>query len=847
MKNVSTAFKTELNNDRRNYIKYCDITLSDGTKLSIENRHIWNNGFKAEDAVSGENSFDIGSAIIGKFTLIINNIYDDFSDYDFTDAVVSNIKIGLKLPDGTTESVKKGIYTVDEASYNGSIITLECLDNMSKFDRSYSESNLAYPATLGAIIRDACSCCGVSLSADSATFDNDDFVVQSRPDDSNLTFRQVLFWVGQISCHWCRCNESGQLSLSWYDLEYFEQMRQLIDGGTFSPWNTGDVADGGTFSPWNTGDVADGGTFEDQKKYHHIYSMASMTICTDDVVITGVKVVEKAKDSEIDDIAYQSGSDGYVLSIEGNELIQDGAGAQVASYLGNKLNGLRFRPLSVDCLSDPSIEAGDVAFVTDRKGNSYATLITNVTFQSGNYEKISCGAESPRRKSADRYSEATRIYQELRKKLSRNKTEWEKAVEDLTNTLASSSGLFITTEEQEDGSSIYYMHNKKNLSESDIVWKITAEGFGISTDGGNTYPFGFKVTGEMITKILNTIGINADWIKSGVINADLIKSGTINADLIKAGTLQGVKIIGESGTVGGFTMTKTKLYAGNAESGIVGMQAPTDTNLYAFYAGATSTSSFADAPFRVTKKGKLYATGGVFNNVSISGGNINLNNDDYITKVIPNGFYVTKTAVWEDSTNSNAVVIKQKDSGGTRGYIFVNGENPYTGITNGNTEIYGGEITTRTFKASGTKSRVVKTKNYGKILQYCYEMPSPMFGDIGCGAIDENGECYIFIDDMFGETVTASMDYYVFLQKEGFGDLYVAEKTAQYFLVKGTAGLKFSWEIKVRQMEYEYNRLEVDGIDELKLKTINYEAEAQNMVLEYYKSLENAFEQEVES
>lgn len=838
MKNVSTTFKTELNNDRRNYIKSCDITLSDGTKLSIENRHIWNNGFKVEDAVSGENSFDIGSAIIGKFTLIINNIYDDFSDYDFTDAVVSNIKVGLKLPDGTTESVKKGIYTVDEANYNGSIITLECLDNMAKFDRSYSESNLTYPATIGAIIRDACSCCGVSLSTDSAAFDNDDFVVQSRPDDSNLTFRQVLFWVGQISCHWCRCNESGQLSLGWYDLEYFEKMRQLIDGGTFSPWSSGDSVDGGTFSPWNAGDAADGGTFEDQKKYHHIYSMASMTICTDDVVITGVKVVEKAKDSEIDDIAYQSGSDGYVLSIEGNELIQDGAGAQVASYLGNKLNGLRFRPLSVDCLSDPSIEAGDVAFVTDRKGNSYATLITNVTFQSGNYEKISCGAESPRRKSADRYSEATRIYQELRKKLSRNKTEWEKAVEDLTNTLASSSGLFITTEEQEDGSSIYCMHNKKNLSESDIVWKITAEGFGISTDGGKTYPFGFKVTGEMITKILNTIGINADWINSG----------TINADLIKAGTLQGVKIIGESGTVGGFTMTKTKLYAGNAESGIVGMQAPTDTNLYAFYAGATSTSSFADAPFRVTKKGKLYATGGVFSNVSISGGNINLNNDDYITKVIPNGFYITKTSVWEDSTDSNAVVIKQNDSsGGLRGYIFVNGENPYTGITNGNTEIYGGKITTRTFNASGTKSRVVKTKNYGKILQYCYEMPSPMFGDIGCGAIDENGECYIFIDDMFGETVTSSMDYYVFLQKEGLGDLYVAEKKAQYFLAKGTAGLKFSWEIKVRQMEYEYNRLEVDGIDELKLKTINYEAEAQNMVSEYYASLENAFEQEVVS
>lgn len=40
------------------------------------------------------------------------------------------------------ETVQKGVFYVDETSYNGSIITLKCLDNMSKFDRDYKESNL---------------------------------------------------------------------------------------------------------------------------------------------------------------------------------------------------------------------------------------------------------------------------------------------------------------------------------------------------------------------------------------------------------------------------------------------------------------------------------------------------------------------------------------------------------------------------------------------------------------------------------------------------------------------------------------------------------------------------------
>lgn len=522
MQNVSMDFQNELNNDNRRYIKSCDITLADGTTFPIDNSRIWSNGFKLEDAISGTSSFDIGSAIIGKFTLVLNNIYDDFSDYDFTGAVISNIRVGLQLPDGTIESVKKGIFTVDEPTYNGSIITLECLDNMAKFDHSYSESNLTYPATLGAIVRDACSRCGVSLAADSATFENDDYIVQSRPDDDSLTFRQVLVWVGQISCHWCRCNEDGQLSLGWYDLETYENVN-VYDGGIL-PEYTEDIVNAGTFEN-PASDILDAGTFEDRNNFHHIYSIASMNICTDDVVITGIRVVcEETVQSEdeesvtdTEDVVYQSGHDGYVLSIEGNKLIQDGKGSEVAEYLGSRLIGLRFRPLSVSCLSDPTMEAGDIALVTDRKGRTYSTLITSTTFSSGNYQQVSCDAETPSRKSATRYSESTRIYKELRKKLSHNKSEWEKAVGDLASALASSSGLYITTEEQEDGSSIYYMHNKKTLAESDIVWKLTAEAFGISTDGGKTYPFGFKVTGEMITKILNTIGVNADWINTGAL------------------------------------------------------------------------------------------------------------------------------------------------------------------------------------------------------------------------------------------------------------------------------------------------------------------------------------------
>lgn len=106
----------------------------------------------------------------------------------------------------------------------------------------------------------------------------------------------------------------------------------------------------------------------------------------------------------------------------------------------------------------------------------------------------------------------------------------------------------------------------------------------------------------------------------------------------------------------------------------------------------------------------------------------------------------------------------------------------------------------------GTKKRILSTKNYGTQAFYCYEMASPIFGDIGEASISEDGACLIDIDDIFQESTNVGIEYYVFLQKEGDGDCWVDKKEQTYFIVKGTPGLKFAFEIKARQADYEHMR-----------------------------------------
>lgn len=114
-------------------------------------------------------------------------------------------------------------------------------------------------------------------------------------------------------------------------------------------------------------------------------------------------------------------------------------------------------------------------------------------------------------------------------------------------------------------------------------------------------------------------------------------------------------------------------------------------------------------------------------------------------------------------------------------------------------------------KVSGAKSRSVSTVDYDEQLFYCYEMSTPFFGDIGESVISDDGTCMIDIDDIFQESANVGIKYYVFLQREGEGDCWIAEKEQNYFIVKGTPGLKFSFEIKARQAEYEHMRFTDPG------------------------------------
>lgn len=506
MINVSNEF-WKMMQERTDFKQNAEITLADGTVLDLDETAFTTSNSSVTDA-AGVNSIPLGIAISRSIQIELANDDKRFSTYDFFGAKI-RLYLTFQLSEGV-EKIECGTFTVISPETEGTTVIITANDDMYKANDKYS-TNLVFPQRAWVVLQDACANCGISLGA--TEFLNSDFEIQEKP-SSDYTYRQVIGYIAMIACGNARINRQGYLEILSYDFAF---LNEIADGGTFNPWTGGYVADGGTFNPWTEGDVIDGGLFTDKKDYHILYKFKdSPRVDTDDVVITGVQTTIAPAEDEENATTMLLGQNGYVLKIE-NPLIA-GKEEEALRLIGATMIGGRMRKFEGDHIAYPIAEFMDKAFVVDRDGNTYGTILTDVNFTFFEYTTFKNSAENAVRNASSFSSQGTQAIIEAQKLVKQEKTARQLAIEKLSQALSTSSGLYSTEEEQKDGSTIYYAHDKATLEESMIVWKFTAEAIGVSTDGGRTYPYGIDVSGEAILNVLYAIGINASYLITGRIS-----------------------------------------------------------------------------------------------------------------------------------------------------------------------------------------------------------------------------------------------------------------------------------------------------------------------------------------
>lgn len=559
MLSISSEYELSLNENSNQLIK-AKITFADNTVRQLTGDDIVSCDF--DQQVSSDSSFDIGTAIIGQMTITLNNHDGRFDACDFTKAQFV-VWVGKQLSKGT-EWIQRGVYTANQPdSYNGTI-AISALDNMSKFEKPFRTFLASVGALQGAnasvrtLLTDMCRHCGVTwVDSGDKAFDTK---FEYGYVDSNATCRQALAYACQALCVNASITNDGRLRTVWYDSAPFEAESDL-DGGEFDaakPYATGVSKDGGNFTDYSSGASADGGTFFTNKGVHRLYAFSNITVNTDDVVITGVSVTERSVtvgSKTTNGGSYTVGTEGYVLDVSNNPLIIPGTGKSVADRIGAKVIGLRFRPFSGKHICVPSLEAGDCAYVIDRKQNVYKTYVTRVKYAVNGGMTVSCGAKSASRNSADNAGASTSAVVRARNELHQELGIRDETIKNLGESLANASGLYHTEAKQPDGSTVYYLHDKPTTGQSQIIYKVTASGIGISTDAGKTYATGLSADGNAVLNRIYAIGINADYLTTGRISS---KNGNSFIDL---DTEEANLKLGNKSTVGGKVIATTDVAA----------------------------------------------------------------------------------------------------------------------------------------------------------------------------------------------------------------------------------------------------------------------------------------------
>lgn len=547
MINISNAFREKLEAGEPVRM-VVDITFPDGTKKTI-NKDIMNGGNGFSDCAESS-SFPVGATVCKTLTLNINNDQEQWKNYNFYGAKIHaylKLQTSHAAPESVStlldesynpildstgdpivatqaatkdiiETIDKGIYTVTTPEQYSDIINVTALDDMYKANKAYT-SGLKLPQSLINLIRDACGTIGIGMNL---TMDHGDIIIRKIPD--SMTFRQLFGYAAMVESSNARIDYSGNLRFLKWDFGKMESDNAAtVDADGFIHFGDANPSidtdsfvslPGWTINAEGFLDLTSGPGSDVQRLMAYANPPA---LSSDDIVITGIRLKNGETDNNTDtDHSGMYGEEGYVLELE-NELIDSDQLQTVANIIGEQIVGARFRNLEGDLVYNPLVEFGDMVYTYDRLGNKYLTPLTDVSGNVGGLTTVKTQADDPIRGSSDFYGNSTKAIVAARQMVQKETSAREEAIRRLAETLNSSSGLYMTQEPQQDGSIIYYMHNKATMAESNIIWKLTAEALAVSIDGGKTYPYGFAVTGELITRLLYAEGINADYINAGTL------------------------------------------------------------------------------------------------------------------------------------------------------------------------------------------------------------------------------------------------------------------------------------------------------------------------------------------
>ena len=455
------------------YRQVVDITFYGlNETIHLSEKDIITGGMSINRYCTSGSRIEIGSAIASEMSLQLDNSDGRFDNTVFEGAELF-VRVGVKKwdahlwEDAQLHYVPYGYFTIDEAPRKLEVINLTALDRMVHFDKSVDNSLIAFPLTIENLLVRVCNICNMQIETDMTFLPNRNFIVDEAPADDDLTYRQYVAWIAEITGTCAYIDWNGHLVLKWY-----EETETAI-----------------TLSDRFDSDLQE-----------------------NSVTISGVQVVKE-------ETVYLVGDDGYAFNIDSNSLIQHDY-RTVAENLSAVLTGFSYTPYTATVKPMPHLYPLDVISFVDKNGVGHPAIITDFTFTLNKNTAIEGKGETATKNGWASTNPLTKrestIINTIKNAANETLNSRIQSVLAFNELISNSMGLHSTPVTQPDGSIIYYLHNNLNLEESNVIFTMTAGGIAWTNAGWNNgspvWQYGTTAAGDALFRMLSAEGIQVSKV-----------------------------------------------------------------------------------------------------------------------------------------------------------------------------------------------------------------------------------------------------------------------------------------------------------------------------------------------
>lgn len=351
MYGVSQEFLKAIQSNTRTYYWTGRITTKFGIEYQFTNEDIVKGSGYITHQCSGSTEIEIGSVYSGELGITLLSTIDRYSLEDGIIELFFHLEIGS----GIYETIPMGIYEISEANRSLKCLEIKAYDYMLRFEKSFL--NKVTSGTAYDFLVVASSECQVELAQTKEEFEkmsNGLFVLGVYPENDVETWRDLIYYIGQVLGCFATINREGKLEFRKYT------QKSIIDISSYQRFTS-------SFSDFVT-------------RYTAISS-------------TNIKTQESEYYAlEVDDA--------LTMNLGVNPLLQFGLSETRKTLLNNildNISAIKYIPFDSTFIGNPALDLGDVlTFSGGHADKEQLTTITSISYQVNGKQSLKCVGKNPR-------------------------------------------------------------------------------------------------------------------------------------------------------------------------------------------------------------------------------------------------------------------------------------------------------------------------------------------------------------------------------------------------------------------------------------------------------------------